>query len=821
MAAALLAAAAAGLVLERTHILVRAAEKGASAQLAYTENIAGGQWSQDHYSPLSQINRRNVKSLKVAWVFHTHEAGDGMETNPLVVGRVIYAYTPSQKVIALNAVTGELLWEFDSGIKGSQPVRGVAYWTDGKRGLVLAGIMNYLYCLDATTGKPVLSFGESGRIDLRKGLGRDYRQQSIVLTSPGVIFKNLIMVGGRNPETPPAPPGDIRAFDVHTGKLVWAFHTIPHPGEPGYETWPPNAWKTAGAANNWAGMVVDEQRGTVYVPTGSAVPDFYGGARVGDDLFADCLLALNATTGRMIWSFQGVHHDLWDRDFPAAPVLLTVKRNGKMVDAIAQTTKQGFVFVLNRDTGKPLFPIEERPVTASTVPGEVSSKTQPVPTLPAPYTRQTLTVIDLTDRTPEAHAYALNQFHSFVSGNGQFYPLTVGKETVTAPGYDGGAEWGGPGVDRTSGVIYINTNDVVDTGGLAVNDPNAGVGLSIYQNQCVLCHRDNRGGSPPEFPSLIDVDKRLTRQQIIDTIHGGKGRMPSFPNLQDGPLTALLDYLRTGTEKAAGDDVPPRKGQPPASSDTELQHDDSALGAVQAENSCGRDSAGAIVYAKSCAICHGEKAEGIVPGFPELIGVGNRLTSTQITDLVRSGRDRMPGFSTTEINDSDMQGLMRFLGASEVLPGTSPPEVAEMNRYRFMGYHKFHDPDGYPAVKPPWGTLSAIDLNTGKYLWKIPLGNYPELAAKGMGNTGTENYGGPIVTGGGLVVIGATVFDKKIRAFDSRTGALLWQHELPYAAVATPTTYMVDGKQYIVVAAGGSKLTKGAPDGLYVAFALP
>lgn len=824
MASALLATAAIGIVRECRYRSAYAATRNGVAQPTETERIAGGQWSQDHYSELNQINRKNVTKLKVAWTYDTGEQSVGMETTPLVVGRVMYGYTPSQKVIALDAATGELLWKFDSGINGKQPARGVAYWSDGNQSIVIAGIMNYLYALDAVSGRPIPGFGENGRIDLRKGLGgmmgNDYEKQSIVLTSPGVIFKNLVIVGGRDPEAPPAPPGDIRAFDVRTGKLVWDFHTIPHPGEPGYETWPPNAWKTAGAANNWAGMTMDEKRGTVYVPTGSAVPDFYGGARVGDDRWADCLLALDAATGKLIWSFQGVHHDLWDRDFPAPPALMRVRRNGKIVDAIAQTTKQGFVFVLDRDTGKPLFPVEERPVVMSSVPGEVSSKTQPFPLLPAPFARQTLTINDLTNRTPEAHAYAVKRFQTFVSGNEQFYPLTVAKETVTAPGYDGGGEYGGPGVDRLTDVLYVNSNNIVDTGGLELKDPNAGVGLSTYQTQCALCHRDNRGGSPPEFPSLIDVDKRMTQQQMIDNIHGGKGRMPSFPNIQEGQLMALLDYLRTGKDKSA-EDATGGKKKKKVPEDTELQQDGTDASSAPLTGPANEDPVGARVYAKDCAICHGEKLEGVVPGFPGLVGVQNRLTAKQMIALIYTGKGRMPGFSPAKISDIEMQGLMRYLGARDMLSTPEEPEVAIMNRYRFTGYHKFLDADGYPAVSTPWGTLSAINLNTGKYLWKVPLGDYPELTAKGIPKTGSENYGGPIVTAGGLVIIAATVFDKKIHIYESRTGVLLWEYTLPYSSVATPTTYMADGKQYIVVASGGSKLTHGAPRGLYVAFALP
>ncbi len=296
---------------------------------AYNGGVNG-----DHYSPLDQINRSNVDRLKIAWSFDTGEKGD-IQTNPLIVGHTLYAYTPTQKVIALDAATGELKWKFDSGIVGRQPDRGLAYWTDGREGRLFAGVMNFLYCLDPESGKPIASFGEDGRIDLRKGLREPYEEQSIALTSPGVVYKDLIIVGGRDPETHPAPPGDIRAYDVRTGALRWTFHTIPRPGEPGYDTWPAGAWKDAGAANNWAGMSLDAQRGILYAPTGSAVADFYGGDRAGNDLYANCELALDAATGKLLWYFQGVHHDLWDRDFPSPPALFTLHRNGQSIEALA------------------------------------------------------------------------------------------------------------------------------------------------------------------------------------------------------------------------------------------------------------------------------------------------------------------------------------------------------------------------------------------------------------------------------------------------------------------------------------------------------
>jgi quinoprotein glucose dehydrogenase len=573
-------------------------------------------------------------------------------------------------------------------------------------------VMNFVYALDPDTGRQIATFGDGGRIDLRKNLGDDahFEKLSVAVTTPGVIYKDLLIVGFRTSETEPAPPGDIRAFDVRSGALRWAFHTIPHPGEFGYDTWPKDAWKTAGSANNWAGMSLDRKRGIVYVPTGSPVSDFYGADRIGNGLFGDTLLALDANTGKRIWHFQGVHHDVWDRDFPAPPALVTLRREGKTVDAVAQTTKQGYLYVFDRVTGKPFFPIEERPYPASTAPGEQTSPTQPRPTVPEPYARQVLTADMLTQRTPEAHAEAVRLFASFRSG-GQFIPLSVGAQTVVFPGFDGGAEWGGPAIDVKTDVIYINANDVPWTGGLVEDKGDAGPGEETYEYSCAVCHGDDRRGSPPAFPSLLGINGRLSDADIAKTIRSGKGRMPSFSYLSDEDLTRLLAYLKS----ADGSD------------------------------GAGRDAS----------------------------------------------------------------------SAKEEEHGPAPL------RYHFTGYRRFQDPNGYPAVVPPWGTLNAIDLNTGRYLWKIPLGEYPELAAQGLKNTGTENYGGPVVTAGGLVFIGATMFDDMIRAFDSSTGKLLWEYKLPFAGVATPALYMVDGKEYVVIAASGGRNPREKPGGVYIAFALP
>ncbi len=670
----------------------------------------GGGPEDTRYSPLQQINRQNVASLQVAWTYDTAEEG-GLESNPIIVDGVLYGITPDQEIFALDAATGRQLWKFGSGIEGGQPNRGLSYWASGDDQRILVGITNFVYALNARTGKLIPGFGEEGRIDLRKNLRGEYQRQSLVSTSPGVVYKDLIIFGEREPEVLPAPPGDIRAYDVRTGALRWSFHTIPHPGEFGYETWPKNACTYSGGANNWTGMALDDKRGIVYVPTGSAASDFYGADRVGDDLFANSLIALNAETGQRIWHFQTVKHDVWDRDLPSPPSLVTVKHDGRTIDAIAQTTKSGYVYLFDRSNGEPVFPISYRPYPPSTTPGEKVAATQPLPTIPAPFSRQILTEDMLTQRTPEAHAWAVAEFRKYRS-EGQFVPFSVGKPTIVFPGYDGGAEWGGAAVDPESAILYVNANDQVFAGTLVKNTGGQGSpGRAIYLSQCSVCHGEKLAGSPPEFPSLVDESKHHSREEISSMIRHGKGRMPSFSNLSDDKISALIDYVSTG-------------------------------------------------------------------GKPE--HAANRQTH-QVVDA----------------------------------------HAAPVPRYRFTGYDQFNDPDGYPAVAPPWGTLNAINLNTGEYLWKIPLGEYPALAAKGMKDTGTRNYGGPIVTAGGLIFIAATNFDKKMRAFDKDTGKLLWEVVLPFAGNATPATYEVGGRQFVVIAAGGGKAVDLPSGGVYVAFALP
>jgi quinoprotein glucose dehydrogenase len=512
----------------------------------------------------------------------------------------------------------------------------------------------------------------------------------------------MVIVGGAMSEVLPASPGDIRAYDVHSGQLRWQFHTIPHPGEFGYETWPKTAWTYSGAANNWAGMTIDQKRGIIFVPIGSAASDFYGANRTGDDLFATSLLALNAETGKRIWHFQFVHHDIWDRDPPSAPTLVTVKRHGQDVDAVAQTTKQGYVYLFERTTGKALFPIKNRKYPASDLEGEITAKEQALPELPAPFARQKLTADMITTRTPEAHQEALDRFLKLRS-DGQFIPGST-QGTIIFPGYDGGAEWGGGAFDPTTGLFYVNANEMAWVLRLVPQKPRTGEanGRDIYQRNCSACHRADRTGAPPEFPSLVGVADRYEEYTVKQLIAQGQGRMPSFANLGQDQLQAVFEYVYYGKEAT--------------------------------------------------------------------------------------------------VKDS----------------GPSPLDA----KYISDGYNKFLDKDGYPAIQPPWGTLTAIDLNSGKTAWKIPLGEYPELAAHGLTGTGSENYGGAVVTSGGLLFIAATSYDKVFRALDKANGKVLWQTTLPAAGNATPSTYEVNGRQYVVISAGGGK--SSAPSGgSLVAFALP
>jgi quinoprotein glucose dehydrogenase len=568
------------------------------------------------YSRLTQINRETVKNLQVAWVYHTGDGGEArstIECTPIVVDGVMYVTTIKSKVVALDAATGKPNWEFDPHSHGVN--RGVAYWSDGKpngaRRIIAALNDGRLISLVASTGKPDDSFGHGGEVDLREGLERYRKGEQYGSTSAPTIFENLVIVPIIVPESQPGPPGDIRAFDVRTGKQVWRFHTAPRPGEFGNDTWTNGGWKDRTGVNAWSGYTVDVKHGIVFAGLGSASSDFYGGDRLGQNLFANSAVALDARTGKRLWHFQTVHHDLWDHDLACPPVVCKLVRNGKTVEAVAQPTKTGYVFVFDRRTGKPIYGVKEIPAAPSTIPGEVAWPTQPVPMKPEALEPQNITEDDFTDISPEANAYVKNLAKNMKFGV-RYQPPSL-EGTLVAPGFHGGSNWSGASFDPTTNMLYLNTNNIP-----------------------VVCQ-------------------------------------------------------------------------------------------LKPNNSGGFD---------------------------------------------------------------------------------------------FTGYKFFTDQNGYPGVKPPWGHLTAIDLNTGEFAWRVVFGEYPELTAKGIPPTGTQNFGGTIVTEGGLVFIGGTM-DEKFHAYDKSTGKLLWDYKLDAGGYATPSTYMVNGRQYVVIAAGGGgKLgTKSSDE--FVAFALP
>lgn len=688
---------------------------------------ATGNSNGNKYSSLTQIDTNNVAQLQVAWEFHTGDddtaAHSQIQCNPIIVDGVMYCTSPMLKVFAIDAATGKQKWVYSpydtitenkAGHFNLNNNRGVTYWTDGKddkRIFYAAG--PYLICLDANTGKIINSFGDSGKVDLHEGLQMDdVKDLFVTETSPPSVYKNLIIAGTRVSEGMDAAPGDIRAFDAQTGKIVWQFHTIPHPGEAGYETWEnPNAYKYTGGANNWMGMTIDQKRGIAYIPIGSASMDFYGGKRKGSDLFADCMLALDAATGKEKWHFQYLHHDTWDYDPSSAPVLLTVNHDGKKIDAVAQTTKTGFVFLFDRDNGNPLFPVVETPQdTVTDLIGEKLSPTQPIPQKPAPFVRQSLTQKDVNPYLSKTEYDSVVKLLGTVHTGHIFTPQSK-EGTIIFPGFDGGAEYGGPAVDPETGILYTNDNQMAWI--LQMFDVNPAehsltfkdAGPKLYQANCMGCHGADRKGGGNNYPSIVDINKKLNKDQFISFINAGRRMMPSFQHLPEMDKEAIAYYVLNLTSEA----------------------------------------------------------------------------------------------------NNKYESKLTAIDSFRILP------------YEISGYNKFYTKSGAPGLSPPWGVLNAIDLNTGDYVWKNVFGEneFPGAPA----NTGCENYGGPVVTKGGLLFVGATK-DGMFRAYNKRTGKLLWQTKLPAAAFATPATYEVNGKQYVVIACGGGKLGTQSGD-RYVAFALP
>ena len=672
----------------------------AYAQDADWPEYLGGK-ERNLYSPLEQINRENVSRLGVAWTYETGDADEYQANNLIIDGR-LYTPTQSRKVVALNAATGEELWKWDPANENTGPgrarQRGLVYWANenGEEQRLFTSVDGLLFAINPKTGETIRSFGENGSINLGSGLN-----------TPGIAYQDVLIVGGLGGK------GAVRAFDVRTGVQRWIFHLIPRPGEVGYETWPADAHENATGLMPWCGQSLDETRGIVYVATKTAEPDFYGGKRHGSNLFANCLLALNAATGERIWHFQIVHHDLLDKDLPCAPILLTVNHGGKRIDAVAQGTKHGLLFVFNRVTGEPLWPIEERPVPKSDLVGEQAWPTQPFPTKPPPLMRQRYTQDDTSNISPATQQLTLDRI--LAAPNFGPFPAPSLNETVMFPGFDGGMEWGGGAADP-DGIYYVNINEIpwllqmIET--RHADGSKLIPGERDYMVYCGVCHGlELKGNLDLKFPPLLDIEKRKTRVEVEQMTRKGGGRMPSYSDMPEAKRAAIIDYVLS-------------KGGPQTA-----PKDESAT----------------------------RKAAAVV---------------------------------------ADDEG-----------PG-----------YAFGGFRRWLDNEGYPAIKPPWGTLNAVDLNTGEIKWKVVLGEYPELTARGIPPTGTENYGGPLVTAGGLIFIGATE-DETFRVFDKKTGEILWKTKLPFGGNASPSTYTVNGRQYVVISAGGGK--GGRPrGGTLVAFAL-
>jgi putative heme-binding domain-containing protein len=865
----------------------------------YTQwGIYRGDKKGNQFAELAQINAANVHRLQRAWEYHTGDAGErtSMYSNPIIIDGRLYVCTPSLNAACIDAVTGEQIWFFDSSkhnanhqvMRGRN--RGLVYW-EGKQGQrIFVFVKHRVYVVDAVTGELVTSFGQGGHIDLRNDLGMDPSKASIECTAPGIVYQNMLIVASRVPEGYISTPGHIRAYDTVTGEFRWIFHTIPKPGEFGFDTWEFVEGEVYGGANAWGGFTLDEDRGWVFCATGSPTYDFYGGFRKGQNLFGNCVLALDANTGERVWHYQTVHHDLWDMDNPSAPVLVRLEHNGEAQDAVVQFTKMGFTFVLDRDTGEPLFPTPELPVPASTIPGEEAWPTQPFPTRPPPLNRLAVTEADLTRISPEAYAKAKTMFDRYAKGH-IFTPPSL-RGNILTPGTLGGVEWHGGAFDPFLNTIYVNSHEspsilrlreVIDPSGDQSSSP-VGRGAMLYQLACAGCHKMDRKGSLPLVRNLLTSEK--TDQEMKKGIRNGQGLMPAFTQFSDRDINALIAFIRSPADAQTAVDSTVSLEQQLLAEDPESL--------VRAALEQGNAEHGAIVFHQphmACNKCH-LVADKDNPLGPDLTSLPDETTNLNIVEsvlepskairrgyepvtlLLRDGRTHT-GFIVQQRDDAVVLREPSANGATVVIPNsdiddrktgqTSIMPVGQVNqlagrqqfldlvrylidirdggasranqlrpldsatelkipaarvRYVIEGYDAFTGPGGEPALAPPWGTLNAIDLVNGEILWRVPLGEYPHLVEKGIRNTGALSFGGAVATAGGLIFIAGTP-DEKVRAFEKHSGRLLWQYKLPAASYATPSTYMIDGRQYLVLSAGGGGKNGTKSGDSVIAFALP
>lgn len=679
----------------------------------YKGDLGGSQ-----YSSLDQINSENVGKLVKAWEYHHgNPTGPGMYANPIIIDGLLYFTTPEVNAVALDAATGKEVWVFKPNDVKKDRVpfrgrnRGLTYWedADGNNKRILNFVKDRVYALDVKTGALITSFGENGFLDLRKNMVQPPEKVDLEMTTQGIVYGNTLIIGGRVQEGRPSSPGDVRGFDALTGAYKWIFHTVPQPGELGYDTWTFEKDGNYGGANPWGGFTVDEKRGWVFFATGSAAPDIiYGGARKGANLFSNCVIALDANTGERKWHYQTVHHDIFDYDAPPAPMLLTVTSDGKERDIVVQLTKQGLTFVLDRDTGEPVFEVKEVPVAPSTVPGEEAWPTQPIPTLPPPLNRTEIRESDLSNIDPETHKYVLELFNKHETGP-QYTPASL-KGVITMPGHQGGVEWGGGAFDPKTNIMYVNVNEA------------------------------------PTIHSLVP--------------------------LKEGDPRLMTPVQRGG-----------------------------------------------LLYNTNCTACHGINKVGNMPAFPALNDI--KIDDDSIKLVITNGRNQMPMFK--QFNNRNLFDLVAYLRSmdpaeAEIKP-SGPPDPNKAPDYAST-IPFFLDQNGLPAIAPPWGTMTAVDLNKGEILWKVPLGDFPEALARGVKNAGSKSFGGPAVTAGNLVFMAGTP-DEKIRAFDKRDGKVLWEAQLPAGGYASPSVYMVNGKQYVVICAGGVGKNGTKAGDAVVAFALP